>query len=914
MLKKILKRVVLCIVCVVGVLMLFAFIAPYIIDINSFKPRIVSLVKEHTGRDIEINGPLQVQFFPWLGVKLSDVSFANAEGFAEKNMLTVGKMQASIKVLPLLRKRLEIGYVRINGLTLNYEIDEFGVNNIDDIARHIDNRNKLVNVSSTSENADSSLNLDVKNSNISGIDITNTVINFTDKINNKNIVVKPLNIQTSAVEAGKPISAKVSGIIDGSNPYFHVTVNLNATVSGDTNKITVSDFFGDFSINADNLTGSAQMRTSLVYDIEHRHISSDRLAINLMTKFNNLPEYRIVANAAVDYMLGEGTLRATNINLKSGDLEIKGNFGADNLNESPILTADIATNEFDPRKLMEMLDLAFVTDMADPGLYSTAKIKASYKMENKVMEIPLTLELDRVRASSTTVIDLSGDKLVLTIPLRVNEIDLDRYLFAGNNKGADAEIKSNAPTRIALPNIDLVNVPDMHVHLIADKIKIVNLEPEKINITAKMVNGIAETDNISLMLYDGNVSGSAKMEAIQDNFKAEADLVIKSVDFHRLINSFSPETKTEDLPRRLSLSVQAGVQNNMFRFSYAEVQLDDITVKGRISGNFREDRQRPHIRFALESNDVNLANLIGSSGTDAAEEPGRMSALDMPLPLQYLTGFMIDIDGNFNMSALIVDNISFNNIRSQITMSDGIARVAPLTANMFGGSAQADISVVRHSEDIVQTSTTVSLSNISVGRLISGITGNDSPILTGSLNGFLDTVAVGTTAGEMSKTLNGTLNYSILGGTIHGISYNPNVLSLDMLRTFVLTGDRNRTPIDPVTGSASISNGVMTVERVRANSAFINAEIRGTIDFAKQEYDLLGRLRLEGGAGIRAPYTITGRLGSPEFDMDMGALRTELIFQLTRSTGLGILRTPKNVLERIENKVEGGLDSLIRDR
>ncbi|RAZ47562.1 hypothetical protein DP175_04815 [Polynucleobacter paneuropaeus] len=52
---------------------------------------IASLVKSETGRDFSIAGPIELRFFPAIGVVAQDVSLSNASWASEPKMLQVQK-------------------------------------------------------------------------------------------------------------------------------------------------------------------------------------------------------------------------------------------------------------------------------------------------------------------------------------------------------------------------------------------------------------------------------------------------------------------------------------------------------------------------------------------------------------------------------------------------------------------------------------------------------------------------------------------------------------------------------------------------------------------------------------------------------------------------------------------------------
>ncbi|MBT8631738.1 AsmA family protein [Polynucleobacter paneuropaeus] len=79
---------------------------------------IASLVKSETGRDFSIAGPIELRFFPAIGVVAQDVSLSNASWASEPKMLQMQKIELQIKLLPLLMKQVEINRINLSGVEL----------------------------------------------------------------------------------------------------------------------------------------------------------------------------------------------------------------------------------------------------------------------------------------------------------------------------------------------------------------------------------------------------------------------------------------------------------------------------------------------------------------------------------------------------------------------------------------------------------------------------------------------------------------------------------------------------------------------------------------------------------------------------------------------------------------------------
>jgi len=95
-------------------------------DPNSLKPRIEAAVKQATGRDLALNGPISLKLSLWPTVELRDVSFANPPGYSRPQMATLDRLDLQLAVLPLLQRRFEIVRLILLHPNILLEVDAQG--------------------------------------------------------------------------------------------------------------------------------------------------------------------------------------------------------------------------------------------------------------------------------------------------------------------------------------------------------------------------------------------------------------------------------------------------------------------------------------------------------------------------------------------------------------------------------------------------------------------------------------------------------------------------------------------------------------------------------------------------------------------------------------------------------------------
>jgi AsmA protein len=107
-----------------GLLGVWLFVNP-----NDYKGRIVSAVKGATGRDLILVGDIHLSVFPRIALELGPAQFGNPPGFGAEPFLAFKQAAVRAQLWPLLRGRLAIDFIELDGLDLRLMKDSGGRGN-----------------------------------------------------------------------------------------------------------------------------------------------------------------------------------------------------------------------------------------------------------------------------------------------------------------------------------------------------------------------------------------------------------------------------------------------------------------------------------------------------------------------------------------------------------------------------------------------------------------------------------------------------------------------------------------------------------------------------------------------------------------------------------------------------------------
>ena len=129
--NKSLKTILLVLLVILGLGGLGVWYAASSINPAKLTQLISSSVKDVTGRELKIAGPVTLRIFPSLAITAEQVSLSNASWASKPEMLIVKHVEVDIKLLPLLTKEVEFNAINLNGVDAYLQTNKAGDGNWD---------------------------------------------------------------------------------------------------------------------------------------------------------------------------------------------------------------------------------------------------------------------------------------------------------------------------------------------------------------------------------------------------------------------------------------------------------------------------------------------------------------------------------------------------------------------------------------------------------------------------------------------------------------------------------------------------------------------------------------------------------------------------------------------------------------
>lgn len=323
-------------------LVALAVALPLLFDPNDHKEEIAKLVRDKTGRNLDIQGDVSLSVFPWLGVETGKISLANPPEFGDEAMAELDEASVRLRLLPLLSRQIEAGTVLIKGLQLNLISDARGQTNWSDLAKPKDEEESAQDSASTAGLAALSLQ---------GFDVRDSSVRYRDNAAGIEYQLSNLNLQTGTIVPGKDIPVQISGTVEGTT----LDQAANFDLEGSINLATDSGL-----IHLRNVTlASTGMATLNLKTPEAKFdTEAQTLAINkveLDGAYGDLEASLSAASIAAD--LRQDTVALSAFVLDSIDGRIEGDLAGSSITTQPAASGDIKVSAVNIVALFDKLNV-----------------------------------------------------------------------------------------------------------------------------------------------------------------------------------------------------------------------------------------------------------------------------------------------------------------------------------------------------------------------------------------------------------------------------------------------------------------------------------------------------------------------------------------------------------------------------
>ena len=467
---KLLKIILSLAGLLVALVVVAAIVLPLVVDPNDYKQEIMDTVQDKTGRTLEIDGDISLSVFPWLGLDIGSTRLGNAAGFADPYMASMESVQVRVRLLPLLKKQLEVDTVKLAGLQLSLAKDKSGKTNWDDLTSAQAAQQDKPEAETGGGQLDHLA--------IGGIEISDAKLAWDDRQGGAHYEIDDLSLVTAEITEGKPFDLTLGFTLLAADPPMTARFGL----AGEVNL-------------GEGLKAVQVGNATVTLDARGDSLPGGKLNLSLRT------------DVAVD--LEAQTLSLPAVVLETLGLKITGKVAGNGIGgDAAEFNGDLKVDAFAPRKVIEALGQpAPVT--TDSTVLGNADATLVWNASAKHFAVTdLQLQLDDTRLNGLLRVD-SFAAPAIGFTLAIDAIDLDRYLPPPPAEGAASQPAAGTE---AAPQLDGLRKLNLNGKLQIAKLKAANLSYQDAELQIKAKNGVVRMHPIGARLYGGSYNGDIQLD------------------------------------------------------------------------------------------------------------------------------------------------------------------------------------------------------------------------------------------------------------------------------------------------------------------------------------------------------------------------------------------------------------------
>ncbi len=890
----------------------------WLFDPNDYKDYLEATVESRTGRDFVIEDDLSLSFFP-LGVETGGLTLGNATGFGEEPFATADRAVLRVKLLPLLRRRIELGNLEIDGLRLNLARDADTAGNWEDLLAGSGE-------TQTAPAAAPGGGRLVQDLTVEGIEITDGLIFWREDTTDVRYIVSELNVETGPILIGQPVRTDMSFELVGVDPQFTAQLTTAGTVliNPSSSLYLAEDlsvgFYVEDGRHEERAAGRIESTISLATDEMLVTLGDSQVEASLREPPFGPAALQVGAtwsNGTVDLRSGAVTIAGLNTNTNGviANWEVSGS----NLLEVPAFEGRVEVADESLRAAIDLLGLPVddttTTDVLGGFDFSTAfsvrPTERAFNLSN-ISADALGLEL-----SGDFSLDENGDgsgqvsvprfdprELLALFPQEsfrgVQVENVDAIAFAaefdldGERQQAivrnvhaelvDVTLAGNFDYYRAERRVEgVIETSDIDPALVDQVLPDLlppALPPERLG-TLRITSGFAfdtVTDELSLTNLDANAIGLhatgdlAVSELLAEAPRWTGELHIDRFNPRDLFARFDVPPQSNSDPSvfgsavvdaRLDITSERGI------FDGIRLQLDDSTITGNLTvDNFSS----PEYDFDLAIDRLDVDRYLPPE-TDVA--PSATTAGERVIELPTEAMHALAMNGAVAVGRLRIGGLDLAAVATELTVGEGLGIIDSARAELYGGDFQGGVRLDARG-GIPELSLDGTAVSLQLDPLLEAI--RDESNLSGTGNFEISLSGIGATFSDVLAATAGRVDFSLRDGVVRGFNLGHGLCDIYNTARQVPRPAASNEPYtiyELLRGSAVVTDGIARTGDLQGSTSFMDVNGGGQLDLTNQDinFDLVATITdripidrcgtMESLVGDSLPLRLTGNLAAP---------------------------------------------------
>lgn len=513
------------------IIVALGFALTHLFDPNDYKDEIRQLARDKANVELTLDGDIGWSLFPWLGLELHDARIATLvapdQPFADVQMLGL-----SVRVLPLLRREVQMSDVRVEGLNLSLHRDEKGHGNWEDIGKPVASTSGQPSPTAAGEPAPDTGASERPSRplqmNIDSLTVNNARVDYSDARKGQTFLAESIQLSTGAIRETSDIPVKLTAFLSTNQPMVRAKTEL---------------------------VGQLRLDRALKrYQFEDMRLSGEAAGEPLQGK-----TVTFAAQGQLLVDLAANIAEWNGMKISANQLRALGELRARDLDKTPQVSGGLSIAQLDLRAFFDSIGQP-LPPMAEGALSKVELVTRLSGTPNSVVLDDFNLKVDDSNFTGRiAVTDIA--KQALRIQLKGNTFDADRYRPAESeeSKGARAARKTEVqsgeaaavagdtplpeqPTKVAWSTARLLPVErlrtlDVEADLSFGKLIVNKLPIDNAALKTQAAGGLIRVESLRGDLFNGNFEVKGNLDARPDVPAASVQTRVARVPVERILES-----------------------------------------------------------------------------------------------------------------------------------------------------------------------------------------------------------------------------------------------------------------------------------------------------------------------------------------------------------------------------------------
>ncbi len=531
---------------------------PLFIDLNDYKPEISQAVKDATGRDLEIQGDIDLKLFPWIGAEIGAVSLGNAAGFESKEFAHVERVDVKVALLPLFRSEIEARAVIIEGLRVSLEVNADGHNNWQDLTTPAATDPSPATPAAqpaATQPQPASASPALAGFFIGGLQVNNAQLSYRDHGLNSHYEISQLNLNTGPLALDRAIDISLSLAMSSNAPALNAHLQLTTQLTPDlgpqqAHQLNNTGLTLNFDSTEFASKGTLQLNSNILLTLTAEQYQLRDFKLSSSLEHSALPGGKAdISLSASDISsdLKAATAHIQALSLSALQLTLTGDVRARDILTEPHLSAQLQTSAFNPRDLFKALAIdAPIT--ANPKALTQAQLSlgvAGTPQQLSLKDIVLTLDQTRLTGHIDVAMPADAALPRLRYQLAIDQLNADDYLPPATEQTetvAATPASAGAAAATSLP-LDTLRALDIDGRLSLQQLTISKLHVQQIDTQLHAKDGLIKLSPLKAQLYQGRYNGDMQLDVRQDVARVSVNESLQNIHAGPLLKDFMGEER-----------------------------------------------------------------------------------------------------------------------------------------------------------------------------------------------------------------------------------------------------------------------------------------------------------------------------------------------------------------------------------